>query len=199
MRTNQTTFHYEVPVFFATSEGQTRVIAEHLAELLKEHGFTSHAIDMASPDAEAIDWSRVRGAFVGASIHMQKHQRQARHFVAGHAADLNRIPSAFFSVSLSAASAKTDEVKAAQAIADAFPPAHGWRPAIVISLAGRLAYTKYGFLTRFLMKTIARKEGAPTDTSRDYELTDWKQVDQLAEQVAERVREAKAGKETAAA
>jgi menaquinone-dependent protoporphyrinogen oxidase len=154
---------------------------------------------MASADAEAIDWSRVRGALVGASIHMQKHQPYARHFVARHAADLNRIPSAFFSVSRSAASAKPAEVKAAQAIADAFPSAHGWRPAIVTSVARTLAYTKYGFLTRFLMKTIARKEGAPTDTSRDYELTDWKQVDLLAEQVADLVRKGKAGKETAAA
>ena len=187
MSTTQT-FHYEVPVFFATSEGQTRRIAEHIAGLLKEHGFTSRAIDMASREAEAIDWSRVRGAFVGASIHMQKHQRQAQHFVGRHAADLNRIPSAFFSVSLSAASRNVDEVHAAQAIADAFPPAHGWRPAIVVSLAGRLAYTRYGFLTRFLMKKIARKEGAPTNTSRDYELTDWEKVDALAQQLEDRIR-----------
>jgi menaquinone-dependent protoporphyrinogen oxidase len=177
------TLHYDVPVFFATSEGHTRRIAEHVANVLQEHGWTSRAIDMASPEAEAIDWSRVRGAFVGASIHMQKHQRQARHFVGRHAADLNRIPSAFFSVSLSAASANLDEVKAAQAIADAFPPAHGWHPTVVASLAGRLAYTKYGFLTRFLMKKIARNEGAPTDTSRDYELTDWEKVDGLAQKL----------------
>jgi menaquinone-dependent protoporphyrinogen IX oxidase len=30
------------------------------------------------------------------------------------------------------------------------------------------------------MKRIARKEGAPTDTSRDYEFTDWTRVDALA-------------------
>jgi menaquinone-dependent protoporphyrinogen oxidase len=189
---DDTTFHYEVPVFFATSEGQTRRIAEHLADLLKEHGFSSHAIDMAAPEAEAIDWTRVRGAFVGAPVHMQRHPRQAKEFVDRHAGALNRVPSAFFSVSLSAASANADEVKAAQAIADAFPPAHGWRPAIVASLAGRLAYSQYGFLTRFIMTRIARKEGAPTDTSRDYEMTNWNEVDQLAEALESRIKEGRA-------
>lgn len=185
--THHQDLHYDVPVFYASTEGQTRRIAEHLADQFLEHGFTSHAIDMASPEAETIDWTRVRGAVVGASLHMQKHQRAAHDFVARHADDLNRVPSAFFSVSLAAASANIDEVRAAQTLADAFPAAHRWRPAIVASVAGRLAYTKYGFLTRLLMKHIARKEGAPTDTSRDYELTNWEKVDRLAHELEERI------------
>ncbi len=188
MSANETGYHYDVPVFFATSEGQTRRIAEHLAEVFQQHGFLSRAIDMASPEAEALDWTRVRGALVGASLHMQRHQPQARAFVERHAADLNAVPSAFFSVSLSAASANRDEVTAAQDLASAFPQAHGWRPAIVTSLGGRLAYTRYNFLTRLLMKRIARKEGAPTDTSRDYEMTDWGRVDGLAHEVEARIR-----------
>ena len=94
----------------------------------------------------------------------------------------------FFSVSLSAASEHDEEVQAARQIAEALPAAHGWRPAAVASIAGCLAYTKYGFLKRWIMKRIARKEGAPTDTSRDYELTNWVKVDAVARDLAESVK-----------
>ncbi len=178
----------EAPVFFATTEGQTRRIAERLAAVLREAGLDSQPIDMAQ-GADAIDWSRVRVALVGASIHVGTHQPAAVSFVDRHAARLNAIPSVFFSVSLSAASSHQDEVAAASRIADAFPPAHGWTPVVVASLAGRLAYTRYGFLKRMVMKRIARKEGAPTDTIRDYDLTNWDMVERLGRDVAALVRD----------
>jgi len=37
------------------------------------------------------------------------------------------------------------------------------------------------------MKWIAKKEGAPTDTSRDYELTNWEEVDKLARDMKRRI------------
>ena len=97
---------------------------------------------------------------------------------------LNRVPSAFFSVSLSAASKNQGEVEAAGRLARAFPEARGWSPGFIESVAGRLAYREYGFFIRFVMKRIARKEGAPTDTSRDYDLTNWEQVETLARRFA---------------
>ena len=169
----------EAPIFYATTEGQTRRIAERLVEVLADHGIEARAFDMAAPEAAAIDWAHVHGALVGASLHMGRHQRAAALFVHQHAAQLNAIPSAFFSVSLSAASSNPKEVEAARSLAREFPLAHGWTPAMIASLAGRLAYTRYNFLTRLLIKRIARKEGAPTDTSRDYELTNWEKVEKL--------------------
>jgi menaquinone-dependent protoporphyrinogen oxidase len=53
-----------------------------------------------------------------------------------------------------------------------------------VCLAGRLAYTQYGILTRLLMTWIARRQGGPTDTSRDHELTNWDEVARLADTVA---------------
>ena len=54
-------------------------------------------------------------------------------------------------------------------------------------MAGRLAYTQYGFLTRFIMKWIARRQGGPTDTTRDYEFTNWDNVTRLADTVVRMV------------
>jgi menaquinone-dependent protoporphyrinogen oxidase len=174
----------EVPVLFASTEGQTALIAIRLAAVLHEQGLASEAIDVSTPQAEAIDWSRVRGALVGASLHAGRHQKSAARFVERHAADLNAVPSAFFSVSLSAASKDPSHVAEAERIAHAFPAEHRWRPAIIASIAGRLAYREYNFFIRYVIKQIAKKEGGPTDTSRDHELTNWDDVDRLGREMA---------------
>ena len=69
---------------------------------------------------------------------------------------------------------------------DRFVKETGWRPARVFPVAGALAYTRYNVLVRFVMKRIARKAGAPTDTTRDHELTDWRDVDRFAAVLAPR-------------
>jgi menaquinone-dependent protoporphyrinogen oxidase len=178
------TIRCEVPVLFASSEGQTALIAIRLAEVLHAHGLDSQAIDVSTPEAETIDWSRVRGALVGASIHVGKHQKSASRFVHTHAADLNRVPSAFFSVSLAAASKNPPEVAEAERLARAFPAAHGWTPLRILSIAGRLAYREYNVFIRFVIRRIAKKEGGPTDTSRDHELTNWEEVERLGREMA---------------
>lgn len=173
----------DVPILYATSEGQTRRIGMRLAETLRSRGIHGQAIDMCSPAADALDWSQARAAIVGASIHGGRHQRVATAFVRTHASQLNARPSAFFSVSLSAASKNAREVQAARHLAEAFPAALGWQPGRIVCFAGCLAFTKYGPVKRFLMKLIARREGAPTDTRRDYELTNWADVDRFADEV----------------
>jgi len=187
MATTNRSLPCEVPVFFATSEGQTRRIATRIASVLHDLGIESCAIDVAGREASDVDWTHVRGALVGASLHAGKHQKVAERFVKAHALELTSVPSAFFSVSLSAASKNAKEVVAADKIARAFPAACGWIPARIVTVAGRLAYREYGFFIRWVMKRIAKKEGGPTDTSRDHEMTNWKEVDALARDIARRI------------
>ena len=177
-----------VPVFFATSEGQTRRIAERFASVLRKDGLESVTYDVGDLEHAVINWSKVDGVILGASLHAGKHQRQAHGFASSQASRLNALPSMFFSVSLAAASQNRKEVDEAQALANGFVAAHGWQPRTVASLAGRLAYTQYGFVKRFVMTRIARKEGAPTDTSRDYEFTNWSRVEELAHGFASQIR-----------
>jgi menaquinone-dependent protoporphyrinogen oxidase len=152
-----------------------------------------------SADAARIDWTRVRGVILGASLHMQRHQRRAYRFVGAHVDDLNRVPSGFFSVSLSAASSNPEERTAALRLAETFPAYQGWTPALIASVAGCLAYTRYGFFKKRLMQRIARKEGAPVDASRDYEFTNWEKVDRLACALVGLIREHAAKPQIAAA
>jgi menaquinone-dependent protoporphyrinogen oxidase len=175
----------EVPVFYATNEGQTRRIAERVAAILREQGFSSAAVDVSSNEASAVDWQRVKGAVLGASLHLGKYQKRASVFARERHDSLNRVPSAFFGVSLSAASKNPEERAAAERLARSFPEGTGWRPARIESFAGALAYSQYSFLVRFFMKRIARKEGGPTDTTRDHDLTDWAAVSRFAHEMAD--------------
>ena len=122
----------------------------------------------------------VRAVVIGASIHVGRHQKAAVDFARHEAPHLNARPSAFFSVSLSAGSRNAAEVDAARGLAQDFVRAAGWTPQRIRCFAGKLAYSQYGFLKRQALRFIAWREGAPTDTRRDYEFTDWTAVRQFA-------------------
>ena len=67
----------------------------------------------------------------------------------------------------------------------------GWHPRHWTIFAGALAYTKYNWFTRWVMKRIAQKAGGDTDTSRDHEYTNWPDVRNFAREVASEAAEAK--------
>ena len=178
----------DVPIFYATTHGQTRRIAEHFARCLRAQGFSSEAFDVSSPAAQAFRWNRALGAVLGASLHRGKHQPAACRFAKDHRNEIAAIPTLFFSVSLSAASLDGHEREAARRIAEDFVRAAAWSPWQVVCVPGRLAYTRYNLLTRWLMRRIAKKERAPTDTNRDHELTDWAAVERIARELAAQIR-----------
>jgi len=178
-----------VPVFYATSEGQTRRIAQRLAAALHARGLESAPVDLQQGEEAGIDWAAVQGAVIGASIHVGKHQAPAIRFAESYARELGARPSAFFSVGVGSAKKKPRDVAAARALAQGFVDRANWRPDFVVSLAGALVYSKYGWLTKLVMRWISRREGGPTDTSRDYEFTDWAEVDRLAERLSQRIHD----------
>jgi menaquinone-dependent protoporphyrinogen oxidase len=127
------------------------------------------------------------GAIVGGSVKFGRHLRSVRRFVRAHQEALNALPSAFFSVS-GAAIGRTDRERVrAQGYVDDFLRRARWHPALNEPIAGATAFTQYGPLFRWFMKMEARATGGPTDTSRDYEFTDWQQVDRFAEAFATKV------------
>jgi menaquinone-dependent protoporphyrinogen oxidase len=178
----------DIPVFYATTEGQTRRVAERIASRFRERGLSSEALRVGAPDAEAVDWSAARAIVVGASLHGGRHQKEAARFIRTYRHRLNAGVSAFFSVSLAAASKREGEAETARRIAETFVERAGWHPSSMALVAGRLAYTQYGFFKRWIMRAIARREGGSTDTTRDHEYTDWDAVTRFADEVVAAVR-----------
>ena len=63
-------------------------------------------------------------------------------------------------------------------------------PPGAVSVAGALQYREYDFFTRTLMRLLMRHEGHPTDTSQDYDYTDWDAVEKLGDDFARRLSQA---------
>ncbi len=162
---------------YATSEGQTAKIAAHVADVVRAHGHEADAVDIKGPSPGAPDG--YDGVVVGSSIHMGHHDKHVRDYVRQHRETLERVPSAFFSVSLAA---HGDEHEAERYVDD-FVQQTGWRPTKVATFSGALLYTQYGFIKRRLMKRIARDKpgGLGTDVSRDYVYTEWDAVTRFTE------------------
>jgi menaquinone-dependent protoporphyrinogen oxidase len=170
----------KLAIIYATSEGQTRKIAEHIAGVARGHGHTVEVVDVKQvPKGFALEV--FDAAIIGASIHAGQYPAAIVDFCQRQRPYLSRTPSAFYTVCLTA----KDETPAATAqvhqYISQFQQATGWQPAKVGIFAGALLYRQYGFLKRFVMRRIAKGQGGETDTSRDWEYTDWAAVTRFAE------------------
>ena len=175
---------HQILIAYGTTEGQTAQIAEYLADVIRGNGHVAHPVDVRRSDAPAPDG--YDGVIVGASVHMGQHERCVRKYVRENRDALERLPSAFFTVSL-AAHEPTEGARTEvhQYLAN-FIQQTGWCPPRIGIFAGALLYTRYGFFTRWIMKKIARSKGSPDlDTSRDYVYTDWDRVRRFAEEFLE--------------
>ena len=172
-----------VLVLYASTHGHTARIATRIAQTLERAGMPSD-VRRADPKTDPVpaDYAAV---VVGASVHAGHHQREIVNWARRHATSLGTVPSAFFSVSLSAAD-DTDEARATtRKYIDDLVEETGWTPRRTVSFAGALQYREYDFFTRLLIKMMMHKGGHPTDSRQDYDYTDWDAVERFGRQVAE--------------
>jgi menaquinone-dependent protoporphyrinogen oxidase len=107
---------------------------------------------------------------------------------------LHVLNTVFLSVSLSEAGAEDEDsppdkrAKAAagvQTMIDRFLSETGWNPGKIRAVAGALLYRRYNLVLRLMMKRIAEAAGGDTDTSRDYEYTDWAGLDRIVAEICQ--------------
>ena len=94
------------------------------------------------------------------------------------------MPSALFSVSLTAAEDTDEAAATVRRPIDEFVEETGWTPDLARSFAGALQYREYRLFTRFAMKMMMRRGEHPTDTRRDYDYTDWTAVERFGTEIA---------------
>ena len=157
---------------YGTTEGQTRKIARFVADHLAQQGHQTQLVSAtdATPAVEPRDFDAV---IIAASVHAGRYQSSVVHFVREHLAAIDTRSNAFLSVSLAAAGDDEEDVEGLKKCVADFTYETGWTPHCIHHVAGAFRYTAYDFLKRWAMKYIAYRKGGPTDTSRDYELTDW--------------------------
>ena len=171
-----------VLIVYASYDGQTARIAERIGARLRGEG---HNVTLRSADALEVLWELDThdAILVGGAIRFGKHAPYLVEVVRDHVQDLSRRPAAFFSVCKSAGGPGARPL-AAQRYIDEFLRRTGWKPALARSFAGALQYTRYNFFIRSMIRLIMTVTGGDTDTSRDYEYTDWDAVEAFADEFA---------------
>ena len=172
-------------ILYGTREGQTKKIASQLALHLQEAGESVRLINAKDKSAtKDLDLDIFDTLVFGASMHAGGLESELVDFVNSHKEQIEAKSRAFFLVLLSAATKdpklKAESLEDAQTKIDEqlqvqFPAAE--------MIAGALMYSKYFLPVKWIMQNIAKKYYEDTDTSKDYEYTDWNQVKQYAEKI----------------
>jgi menaquinone-dependent protoporphyrinogen oxidase len=176
-----------ISIIYATTEGHTARIAEKIAQSLRKKGHVAETRS-AKDCGVRLELQNYDGVIVGGSIHYGRHPGYLRSLVRNHRAALQALPSAFFSVSLSAGGPGA-KPHAARRYLDLFLRQVRWHPQLTATFAGALQFSRYGRLKRLLMVVFVGLAGGDTDTSRDYEYTDWDAVERFAQTFAQRLEQ----------
>jgi menaquinone-dependent protoporphyrinogen oxidase len=172
-----------VLLLYASTHGHTEKIAARIAEVLRAQGVDVELCD-GKERADA-DPARTDGVIVAGSLHSGHHQREIVDWVKHHRSALEDRPSAFLSVSLTAAEDTDEAHEATQKCIDDFVKDTGWTPSRAVAVAGALQYREYDVFTRVLIRLMMRRGGHPTDPSHDYDYTDWEAVERFGREFAE--------------
>lgn len=167
-------------ILYGSSEGQTAKIAEHIARQISMHGHTVAIMPVETKPAK-LKLDEFSVVIIGASIHIGQHQTSVCQFVTAHLNDLQRIPSAFFSVSLTARRTDARGKAVVAQYLEYFQQKTGWRPGRIECFAGALLFSRYSWLKTQMMRVISKMTGGETDTTQDYEYTDWQAVERFAD------------------
>jgi menaquinone-dependent protoporphyrinogen oxidase len=169
-------------IVYASTHGHTAKIAGRIAQAVRDEGAGAQVVEVgAAQELAPADYDAV---IVGASIHASHHQREVVDWAKRHAIALGEMPSAFFSVCLAAAEDSDESRTAAREYVDDMLDETGWAPGRTASFAGALQYLEYNFATRLLVRLMMKRAGHPTDTSRDYDFTDWDAVESFGRECA---------------
>ncbi len=184
-------------IVYGTTEGHTALIARHMASAVLRAGHEVEIHEAKEVRKQTLT-DHYDGIIVGGSIHAGEHQSSVREFVTRNRDLLERVPSAFFSVSLTAHDADAEAAAETQTMLDKFFRETGWQPKRVETIAGALVYTQYNVFIRHIVKLIVKTQGGTElDTSRAYAFTDWEGVERFARAFATEVAEGGSGQSAA--
>lgn len=172
-------------ILFSTRDGQTREIAAYIASELKELGVYADLVNLNR--ADGIDWRSYECVVIGASIRYGYFHPALDRFVKKHAATLNSLPSAFYSVNLMARKAEK-RTPQTNSYTRKFLLNSPWQPDKCAVFAGALRYPHYRWYDRFMIRLIMKMTCGETDTRKEVVYTDWQQAVNFAHEIAHLVR-----------
>ena len=172
----------DVLFLYATREGQTRLICEHMAEAMRTQGMRCTLLDLEHPSA-AESLKTTRQVVLGASIRYGHLPDSLYAFISNNRQALDSLPSTFFCVNLTARKPGKDTPEGSVYMRT-FLKKTTWRAQNLAVFAGALRYSRYTWYDRMMIRFIMLITGGPTDPNQDVEFTDWERVRNFALKLA---------------
>jgi menaquinone-dependent protoporphyrinogen oxidase len=131
------------------------------------------------PISDQINLDNYKTIIIGASIRYGKYRKEVYSFVEDNIQILNMRENAFFSVNVVARKPEKSTPNTNPYLKK-FLSNIKWEPKNLGVFAGKIEYPKYKFIDKYAIKFIMWITKGPTDTSKTYEFTNWKAVEDFA-------------------
>ena len=161
-------------IAYATRSGTTGEVAGRIGSVLESHSFQVDVL----PVKQVKDLKPYEAAVVGSAVRLDQWLPEATEFVKKHREELGRMPTAFFSVCLTAADPNEERRKLMAHFSEAackFRP-----PDDQAFFAGRLELKRLPLLPRLMARGVKVKEG---------DFRDWECIRAWSESLSARFEE----------
>ena len=160
-------------IIYSSIDGHTKLIAQYIFNAMKNYGnYKLISLD----EAFNSKLNNFENIIIGANIRYGKHQSKLYQFISDNINELNKTKSAFFSVNVVARKPNKNSVNTNPYIIK-FLKKTNWKPNNIAVFAGKIDYSKYKFIDKHIIRLIMYLTKGPTDLSKVYEFTNWKDID----------------------
>jgi len=161
-------------VLYASTEGQTRKIAERAAAVLRQRGHDIETMDVVA--SHGVRLSGFDAVLLASRVHAGRHHPAMVDFARTNRTELEQRTNIFLSVSMSAAMQLPTDGQRLEQYRRRFVATTGWTPQQYVDVAGARLYTRHNRVVRWILGLV---DGRRYDTGKDHEFTDWGQFEQV--------------------
>ena len=166
----------KILIIYSTTDGQTKKICEKIKKFSKNNKqITIISLNKINDQ----NLNLYEEIIIGASIRYGKHNSKIYSFIESNKNILQSKKSAFFSVNVVARKLEKNSPETNPYMKN-FLKKTDWKPDRLAVFAGKVDYPNYSFFNKLVIRFIMYLTKGPTDTSKSYEFTDWKKVEEFA-------------------
>ena len=167
-------------ILYSTIDGHTKNICEYIYKNLKGK---KKVVISSIEESEKHDLSDYDEIVIGASVRYGYHRKNVYKFIQKNIEKLDKLKTVFFSLNLTARKPEKSTPETNPYVKK-FLKQVKWEPTLKEVFAGRLDYPNLDTLNKLAILFIMFITNGPKDTSKAYELTDWKKVDNLIKSIS---------------
>ena len=169
----------QILIIYSTTDGQTKIICERIKKISNENNQIKIVSLNQVFDQNLSSYEKI---IIGASIRYGRHNKKVYSFIKLNKKILESKKTAFFSVNVVARKSSKNKPETNPYMIN-FLKKSLWKPDRLAVFAGKVDYPNYSFFNKMVIRFIMYLTKGPTDTSKSYEFTEWKKVEEFAKKI----------------